>query len=225
MTNINSLFIVILNIFQKIKFGAPPNLIGDRDIEYSFIAANIPEKKGEILDFGSGGTPLSLIAELKGNDVTAFDLIKYDYNYKTKFKFIQGDILKTIQLKENYFDTIINCSSIEHVGLNGRYGITEDFPDGDLLAMTKLKDLLKKNGTMLLTIPVGKDKIVKGMHRIYGKKRLPKLLSDFSILKQIYWVKNSINQWQETTRRNALNTKGSEKYYAIGCFVLKKVIV
>lgn len=209
-------------IYQKIKFGPPPNIIGDRDIEYSFIAANLPEKKGRVLDFGSGGTPLSLIADLKGNDTTAVDLLKYNYMFRTKIKFIQGDILKTDKLKADYFDTIINCSSIEHVGLSGRYGINENIPNGDLDAMIKLKDLLKKGGAMLLTIPVGKDMVVTGMHRIYGQKRLPILLKGFKIIKQQFWTKNPDNLWHQTDKNHALKTEGSNRYYGIGCFVLKK---
>lgn len=209
-------------IYQRIKFGSTPNLLGDRDIEYSFVAANIPEEDGKILDFGSGGTPLSLIAELKGQDVTSIDLIEYETRYRSRGKFIRDDILKTKRLKNNYFDTIINCSSIEHVGLRGRYGITEEIRDGDILAMSKLRCILKKSGVMLLTIPVGKDKVIAGMHRIYGNRRLPKLIKNYSVIKSVFWIKDVENRWVEVNKKIALKTDGSNKYYGIGCFILGK---
>ena len=217
-----NIFSTITAVYQKIKFGPSPNLLGDRDLEYSFIAANLPNKTGRVLDFGSGGTPLSLIAELKGHNVTAIDLIKYNTAYKTAAKFMQGDILNTNQLKKNYFDIVINCSSIEHVGLSGRYGITKYIADGDLDAMNILRNVLKKGGIMLLTIPVGQDTTVESMHRIYGEERLPKLISGFTVLKQQFWIKDSQNKWNEMNTKRALSTQGSKKYYGIGCFVLKK---
>ncbi len=212
-------------IYQKIKFGPIPNLQGDRDVEYSFITANLPSNKGRVLDFGSGTTPLTLSAFLKGNEVTAIDLLPPRYYYNVKIKFIQDDILKTKKLKINHFDVIINCSSIEHVGLAGRYGVSRNVKDGDLKAMFKLHQLLKKSGKMLLTIPVGKDFILKPRHRIYGNKRLPLLLKNFKIEKQIFWSKTkSDNRWNIVSRKKALSTKYGEKFYNIGCYVLLKEI-
>lgn len=41
-----NLISVLFNIYQKFKFGPAPNLIGDRDVEYSFVLANLSSKKG-----------------------------------------------------------------------------------------------------------------------------------------------------------------------------------
>jgi SAM-dependent methyltransferase len=73
-------------------------------------------------------------------------------------RFIQGDLLK-LDLPTNHFDLIINCSTVEHVGLVGRYSVTENRPDGDLEAMARLRDLMKPSAIMLLTVPVGQDAI------------------------------------------------------------------
>ena len=209
-------------IYRKVTGKSTPNLLGDRAIEFAFINSQLPLKGRNILDFGSGGSPLSLTAYLKGHKVTAIDLLPFQYKYKINMQFVQDDILTTNKLKENYFDTIINCSSIEHIGLSGRYGVINNISDGDIYAMAQLRKLLKKNGLMLMTIPMGKDKTINGMHRIYGKKRLPILLSGFIVLKEIYWIKNSDNLWIEAKKTVALNTEGSEIDYALGCFVLKK---
>jgi hypothetical protein len=216
-----NLLSIAAEVYQKLHFGPVPNLLGDRDVEYSFIAANLPNQKGNVLDFGSGGTPLSLIALLKGNSVTTIDLLKYNYMFKIPVKFIQDDILKTTKLKNKSFDTIINCSSVEHVGLSGRYGVADDIVDGDIQAMSKLHNLLKIGGMMLLTVPVGEDYIQRPYHRIYGRTRLPLLLEKFQIKKQLFWSKSKKgNQWEITSREKALWTKHRNNFYNIGCFIL-----
>jgi hypothetical protein len=50
------------------------NLWGDRDVEYSFIAAHMPNGPGKALDFGSGSSYMSLLAALRGFEVIALDL-------------------------------------------------------------------------------------------------------------------------------------------------------
>jgi SAM-dependent methyltransferase len=150
---------ILRSFYRRISEPPIPNLKGDRDIEYSWIAANMPEGPGEALDFGSGPSCMGLIAVRKRFNVTAVDIEPIKWFYKhSHFKFIQGDIFK-LEFSPAYFDLIINFSTIEHVGLAGRYRTTESRPDGDIEAMKILKTILKPNGTMLLTIPVGRDKV------------------------------------------------------------------
>ena len=42
------------------------DLSGDRDIEWSWVAGNLPENKGDVLDFGPSNATSSLIAALGG---------------------------------------------------------------------------------------------------------------------------------------------------------------
>lgn len=78
------------------------------------------------------------------------------------------------------FDAAFSISSFEHDGL-GRYGDPLN-PDGDILAMSKMKSILKPGGIFFLSVPVGKDTLVWNAHRIYGKHRLPLLLRGFELL-------------------------------------------
>lgn len=78
------------------------------------------------------------------------------------------------------FDAAVSISSLEHDGL-GRYGDPVN-PDGDLQTMTRMKSLIKKDGLLFLSVPVGRDKLVWNLHRVYGKIRLPKLLDGWKIL-------------------------------------------
>lgn len=68
---------------------------------------------------------------------------------------------------------------VEHIGL-GRYGDTLDV-DGDLKAITELKRVVKRNGTLLFVAPVGKPKIQFNAHRIYSYDQITTYFSDFRV--------------------------------------------
>ncbi len=137
--------------------------------------------------------------------------------------------LLSLSLPKEHFDLIINCSTVEHVGLAGRYEVTENRPDGDLEAMAYLWDRMKPGGTMLLTIPVGRDAVFAPWCRVYGRHRLPQLLDKYCIEAEMFWVKNQENRWVLCDRDAALNFEASvsswdslRNVYALGCFVLRK---
>ncbi len=197
------------------------DLLGDRDVEWSWVASQVPAGPGEALDFGPGGSRLGLMAAQRGYRVTAIDLQHVNWPYlHPDLCFIQGDLLK-LSFPRNRFDLVINCSTIEHVGLAGRYGVGEHRPDGDLEAMAYLRTLMKPGAGMLLTIPVGRDAVVGRLHRVYGSHRLERLLDGYAIEKEQYWAKNSQNTWTLTNRRNALAVEPGERIYGLGCFVLR----
>lgn len=204
-----------------------PNLAGDRDIEWSWVSSQMPSGPGEALDFGPGGSILGLIAAQRGFKVTAVDLEPVQWHYvHPELQFIHGDILE-LSLPINHFDLVINCSTVEHVGLAGRYSVTENTPDGDLEAMACLKKLMKPGGVMLLTIPVGQDAVFAPLCRVYGARRLPRLLKGYKVEKEVFWVKDIQNRWVLAERKTALNFKAKagswnplKNVYALGCFNL-----
>ena len=81
----------------------------------------------------------------------------------------------------------ISCMhTIEHVGL-GRYGDPLE-PDADLRAITELKRVVKKGGSLLLVTPIGRPRIQFNAHRIYSFQMINDLfgefeLADFSLVK------------------------------------------
>ena len=208
---------------------ATRNLLGDRDIEWSWIASQLPSGPGEALDFGPGGSYLALIAAQRGFNLTAVDLEPVDWPYvHPQLRFIQGDIL-TLPLPIEQFDLIINCSVVEHVGLEGRYGVSEGHRDGDLEAMARLWQLMKPDARMLLTIPVGRDALFAPLCRVYGQQRLPRLLDGYQVEREVYWMKDEQNCWVPCRREEALSFEASagswdplQNVYALGCFVLRR---
>jgi SAM-dependent methyltransferase len=205
------------------------NLLGDRDIEWWWTAAHVPAGPGSALDFGNGSGPLALFAAMRGYDVTAVDLGDVRWPYKLpNLSFERGDVLE-LAFRDSQFDLVINCSTVEHVGLLGRYGVTERADDGDLEAMKRLLTLMKPEGLMLLTIPVGLDAVFPPLCRVYGATRLPLLLAGFALLEEVYWVKDQGNRWVPCDRETAFAFEASagswdphDNVYALGCFVLQR---
>jgi hypothetical protein len=200
------------------RLGDPQeNLQGDRFVEWSFCLARLAEGEGTTLDFGADVAFLSLAAAQRGHHVVALDRLPSALDYRHKrVEFLQADILRR-PLADRTFDQILNCSSIEHVGLSGRYGSGEAV-DGDLEAMGILRDMLAPQGRMILTVPVGRDLVCAPKHRIYGTERLPRLLDGFRVDEEQYWRKDGV--WIDTDRESALETEGSAWFYSLGLFVL-----
>jgi SAM-dependent methyltransferase len=198
------------------------DLQGDRIVEWSFCLARLAEGPGTTLDFGADVAFLSLAAAQRGHAVVALDRLPGALDYEDeRVEALQADILDR-PLQDRSFDQIVNCSSIEHVGLSGRYGSAEA-PDGDLEAMAILRDLLAPHGRMIFTIPVGRDLVCAPKHRIYGAERLPRLLDGYQVEEDQFWRKDrDAGAWKQTDRETALETAGSASFYSLGLFVLAR---
>ncbi len=210
-------------IIRLSELGQDPtklDLAGDRLLEWSWVAAHLPENLGRVLDFGCGETFLGLTAAMKGGMVTGLDRQVVHLPYQQDN--LQVQTTDILDYEGEPFDSIINCSSIEHVGLGGRYG-SPDVPDGDLIAMARLRGLTKvPTGIMLLTIPVGQDAVFPPLHRVYGTQRLALLLRGFRVLDEEFWAKRpGSNAWRRASKEEALSTQPSESLYALGFFVLQ----
>lgn len=199
---------------------AQRTLAGDREIEWTWTLSHVRRGPGRVLDFGSGNGMMALGAAFAGDDVVAVDLEPEQYPFRpTGIEYVQGDF-NHLEFEADSFDQIINCSSVEHVGLAGRYGSPDD-PDGDLRAMAKMARIVKPAGEMVLTIPVGHDAVYHRFHRIYGEERLPRLLEHWEIREESFWAKPAGPRFEPVTREQALAETGSKSYYALGLFVLR----
>jgi SAM-dependent methyltransferase len=206
-------------------FDPPINLSGERNVEWAYIASRLPVGNGYVLDFGAGNGEISMHAVQKGHHVVALDLEQNPFHWThPNLERICGDLL-SLELPASRFDFVVNCSTVEHVGLMGRYGVVVEENDGDLAAMSKLRQFLKPSGKMLMTVPCGRDSVFSPWHRVYGERRLPRLLEAYEIEEEYYWRKNADNCWCPADRESALSfppTGHPAFSYALGCFVLRR---
>jgi SAM-dependent methyltransferase len=194
-------------------------LAGDREVEYAWTLAHVTRDAGRVLDFGSGPGITALCAAFAGNDVVAVDLEDEQYLFSGHdIEYIRGDFNR-LEWEPGSFDQIINCSSVEHVGLSGRYGSPDD-PEGDLRAMDTMAGLLKPGGNMVLTLPVGCDGVYAPWHRVYGEDRLARLLASWAVQQESYWAKPGGAKYEPVSREHALAEQGSATYYALGLYVV-----
>jgi len=102
-----------------------------------------------------------------------------DLTQHPKLSFVQIPQLK------GQFDAIFkfddDIEGFMHVGL-GRYG---DYisPYADLEKMRNVGQHLKDDGIFAFSLPIGKDLLEFNAHRIYGPKRLKKMLNGYKLLK------------------------------------------
>ncbi len=205
---------------------------GERNIEWSFLSGEMGEGPGEALDFGCEQGYLSLAAAQRGYQVIANDLEPQAFCWvHPNVKFVQGDFLK-LELPKNHFDLVIDCSSVEHVGVAGRYGISVNEEDRDIAVMRRFEEILKPCGKVLMTVPCGQDTVMAPWCRVYGAERLPRLFGSLRCTKEVFWHKNRFNQWTQCDRQTALSfTPRNDKTnphgcaYNLGCFVLQKAVL
>jgi 2-polyprenyl-3-methyl-5-hydroxy-6-metoxy-1,4-benzoquinol methylase len=205
------------SVYEKLVIPPAPNDIGTRDVEYSFIASRMPKGPGIAIDFGCGNSWMPLLAARNGFFVTGIDVREPIWSFKHNSLLYENKDIGFIAT--GTLDLVVNCSVMEHIGL-GRYGVEED-QDEDFRVMDNLRGLLAPSGIMLFTTQVGRDKIIPGVHRLYGKDRLRSILSSFVVLKEEFWIKKG-SKWEETGSSEAFDVDGNENYYALGLFVLGK---
>jgi hypothetical protein len=199
------------------------DLTGEKELSWGWVAANIPHGTGRALDIGGASSAVAPILVFMGYKVICVDL-KYMPLYELEsFELLVGDF-NEVKLEPSSFDVVVLSSTIEHIGLVGRYDGSDE-PDGDLRAMSKVNFLLKDDGLCVLTIPLGTDAVFAPWHRVYGCRRLPILLEGFDIVRSRFFAKRPWDKWYQVTEEEALAYPATVERYAFGLYVLRRARV
>ncbi len=205
-------------LLAKVLYNQPPN--SDRCLEYPWMFENIKITSGKILDVGSTASNMLYNFLPKEVEINSIDLNSKQIE-NNSIKFSIGDIRKT-NYKNNYFDVISCISTLEHIGISGRYGSDED-PIGDLRAVKEMTRILKPGGTMLITVPYGIRDVLP-INKLYNKKRINELFIDFSSI-EIGYKKyfKQFNLWLTVNEIEAAKTDMiADLWYAIAFIKVKK---
>jgi SAM-dependent methyltransferase len=97
------------------------------------------------------------------------------------------------------YDVVVSASSLDHDGL-GRYG-DPIAPDGDLLTMRSLLRALAPGAKIILSVPVGPDRIIWNLMRIYGKDRLARLIDGYDVVERIGYDSTKLDEAPENVLR------------------------
>lgn len=195
-------------------------LEGDRCVEWGWILDHLPRPGATVLDVGCNHSVTAGIAAIRGLLVTGLDLQELGYGVPN-LRFEKGDVLQ-VKFPADSFDAVVLCSTVEHLGLAGRYGSVES-TDGDLDVMRRVRGWLKPGGRVLLTIPVGLDGEFRPFHRVYGTGRLPLLLKGYAVIEEEYWVKEE-GVWARSPKAVAQSTRGRDDFYSLGLLVLGREV-
>jgi len=205
-------------LLNKLKAGQPP--CADRYLEYPWMVENIDIQKGKLLDVGSTAHELLYESLPKTIEIHGINLNKQITQNK-KIRFSKGDIRKT-DYPDNYFNCITCISTLEHIGVAGRYNSDND-PEGDIKAMQEMNRILKTDGILLVTVPYG-IKDVLPINRLYDKERIAKLFNGFDIVEQKFVKFNKKrNVWLRVNEKEAAKTDMiKDRWYAIALIKAKK---
>lgn len=94
-------------------------------------------------------------------------------------EFVQSSIL-AIPLQDNSVPSLSCLHVIEHIGL-GRYGDPVD-PDGYLRAAKELSRVLGPDGTLLISTPVGRQRVCFDAHRIFDPQMVVRAFSGLNLV-------------------------------------------
>lgn len=144
--------------------------------------------------------------------ITCIDIRRPNFSLPD-FYFVEGDILK-LPIGDGQLSSISCLHTIEHIGL-GRYG-DEINPDGFQLALLELQRVIAQGGFLLLSMPVGKDRVEFNAQRILDPMTCVNYLTGMQLIE--FSIVDDQNQF-------AVNVKPedySDSRYCCGLYLFKK---
>jgi len=197
----------VMGLFVNLE-AVEDGALNSRLLEYPFVLQKLDGRpRGRVLDVGctdSGNIVAPTLATL-GWQVYGVDTREFKFKHLS-FHFVLEDIRKT-SFPDGFFDWIYAISTVEHIGLAGRYGVKVDDPDGDFKAVTEIRRLLGPDGRFLLTVPYGQGGVVKPAERVYDRSRLQRLLAGWSVQEETYYYLDGGGEWHQVTEEVAGRTK------------------
>ena len=153
--------------------------------------------------------------------ITVLDIRRSSENIPN-IKFIQADLMSQVEgdLVDSC-DSLSSLHALEHFGL-GRYGDPVNY-EGHLVGLQNLGRLLRKGGTLYLSVPIGPQRIEFNAHRVFSTAYLLECFAGQYHIEQFAYVDDNgeLHERVPMTARDVENNFGC--YYGCGIFEMKKV--
>ena len=208
---------LINKIIHKKKI-YPITYIDERIVEIPWVINELKGLKGYLLDAGS---TLNFKYILK--NLTHFKKIFITTLYPENIYFNNLNIsytyedLSSLSFKNEYFDVVTCISTLEHIGFNneiynyGKFKFNSKNKTKLITVLNNLKRVLKKNGTLLITIPYGKRGIYKNMQQ-FDDKELKQIINQLKTKKkEITYYKNYNQKWKKVSKDECSNVEPNVK--------------
>ena len=134
--------------------------------------------------------------------------------------FRQADLMMQNVVLNEYADSVSCLHTIEHFGL-GRYGDPIDI-DGHLKGLSNIMSMVKKDGILYFSTPIGPQRIEFNAHRVFNVGYLLNILAKGFKLKEFSYVDDSGDFHENITLDNALIESSCGCNFGCGIFILKK---
>jgi len=153
------------------------SVVNERIVETPFVMAHLATLPvgARILDVGADESTVSFSLASLGYDVTALDLNGYPFEHP--------NLVAVKSPLEQFdppapFDAVVCLSSIEHFGL-GAYGPDSHDLAADVNALSRLREMTRQGGRLVLTTPYGEAGI-NALERTYDDDGLARLVAAWS---------------------------------------------
>lgn len=176
-----------INLFKSLSL---PNGFGlgidERCVEYPWIFSKISSVKERLLDAGSTFNYKHIVEQelIKQKELTIYTYYpEGNCFFQKRINYMFGD-LRELCFKDDYFDTIVSQSTIEHIDMdNSIYGyggneIRNEKSYEYMKAVNELVRVLKSKGKLLITFPFGKFEN-HGFFQQFDKEMLDRILDYF----------------------------------------------
>lgn len=130
--------------------------------------------------------------------------------------FRQADVMQLDSIPAKICDSVSCLHALEHFGL-GRYGDPID-PEGHIKGLKSLTKLLQTGGKLLLSVPIGLERVEFNGHRVFSSETILSLTKTEYELISFSYIDDQDNFYE-----NIDATKVKDMLYGCGLFELKKI--
>lgn len=188
--------------------------IDERVVEYPWFFSRLKDNHAVILDAGSSLNHYSILtlSALKNRRLYLSTLDCEGFHRLENCPSYIYEDLREMCYRDEFFDAVVSISTIEHIGMDNHLYTTDSTKrESDQLAYLKaieeFRRVLKKDGTLFLTVPFGRYENHRWF-QIFDSKMLRNIIDQFKPqTSSITFFKYFNNQWQFAKEQQCQDTE------------------